>query len=121
MGGWSDTPFSCFTYSHSLDYHCENPHLMNFAAYPTVDQQHRFIRAYLSESDPNLFLESDEIIQSVIHNVQREVQHFELCSHLLWGCWGIIQASQSTIDFDYIGYSLQRFSRFYDLSRLLLN
>jgi choline kinase/choline/ethanolamine kinase len=35
-----------------------------------------------------------------------------LASHLMWGLWGIVQAGQSVIEFDYIGYALQRFDEY---------
>jgi ethanolamine kinase len=38
--------------------------------------------------------------------------HFMLASHLMWGLWGIVQAGQSVIEFDYIGYALQRFDEY---------
>ena len=30
-----------------------------------------------------------------------------------WALWGIVQAGQSTIDFDYIGYALGRLSMYW--------
>jgi hypothetical protein len=36
-----------------------------------------------------------------------------MASHLLWGTWGIIQAKNSTIDFDYLQYAQSRYEGYY--------
>lgn len=75
------------------------PHIMNFAvSYPNLEEREHFLREYLGEFDDSgsvyLWLEA--------------VEDFKEISHLLWAYWGIIQANNSKIDFDYLGYSLMR-------------
>ncbi|KAF9112456.1 hypothetical protein BGX27_003378 [Mortierella sp. AM989] len=48
----------------------------------------------------------------VLDSMYKEVNKFALTSHIMWGLWGLIQAAQSEIDFDYFEYSLQRLSEF---------
>ncbi|KAF8924880.1 kinase-like domain-containing protein [Dissophora ornata] len=48
----------------------------------------------------------------ILDSMYKEVNKFALTSHIMWGLWGLIQASQSEIDFDYFEYSLQRLSEF---------
>ncbi|KAG0318347.1 hypothetical protein BGZ99_005726 [Dissophora globulifera] len=48
----------------------------------------------------------------ILDSMFKEVNKFALISHIMWGLWGLIQASQSEIDFDYFEYSLQRLSEF---------
>ncbi|KAG0212787.1 hypothetical protein BGX28_005634 [Mortierella sp. GBA30] len=48
----------------------------------------------------------------ILDSMYKEVNKFALTSHIMWGLWGLIQANQSEIDFDYFEYSLQRLSEF---------
>ncbi|KAF9570286.1 hypothetical protein EC968_002005 [Mortierella alpina] len=48
----------------------------------------------------------------ILDSMYKEVNKFALTSHIMWGLWGLIQATQSEIDFDYFEYSLQRLSEF---------
>lgn len=74
------------------------PHIMNFEEfYPNLEQREQFIREYLKGK-------SDENISIWIE----AVEDFKEISHLLWAYWGIIQANNSSNDFDYLGYSLMR-------------
>lgn len=85
---------SDFTEANSL------PHIMNFELkYPILAEREQFIRAYLAESNSST---------SDINEWIKAVEEFKELSHLLWAYWGIIQANNSTIDFDYLGYSLMR-------------
>ena len=76
------------------------PHLMDFKQkYPNLEEQDRFIRAYLEGT------ENDE---AAVMRLICAVEEFKEISHLLWAYWGIIQASTSKIEFDYLGYALNR-------------
>lgn len=46
--------------------------------------------------------------ESSILRLFHETQVLGLASHLFWGIWAQLQATSSTIDFDYFEYSLQR-------------
>ncbi|KAF9028401.1 hypothetical protein CPC16_004845 [Podila verticillata] len=48
----------------------------------------------------------------ILDSMYREVNKFALTSHIMWGLWGLIQATQSEIEFDYFEYSLQRLTEF---------
>ncbi|KAI1317127.1 hypothetical protein EDD11_009014 [Mortierella claussenii] len=48
----------------------------------------------------------------ILDSMYREVNKFALSSHVMWGLWGLIQATQSKIDFDYFEYSIQRLTEF---------
>jgi ethanolamine kinase len=41
-----------------------------------------------------------------------ESNKFALLSHIFWGCWALVQAHVSNIDFDYMQYAGDRFSAF---------
>ncbi|KAF9426772.1 hypothetical protein BGZ94_006022 [Podila epigama] len=48
----------------------------------------------------------------ILESMYKEVNKFALTSHIMWGLWGLIQATQSEIDFDYFEYSMQRLNEF---------
>ncbi|KAF8983538.1 hypothetical protein BGZ46_010046 [Entomortierella lignicola] len=48
----------------------------------------------------------------ILDGMYNEVNKFALASHVMWGLWGLIQAAQSEIDFDYFEYSFQRLTEF---------
>ena len=76
------------------------PHVMNFAVnYPNLEEREHFLREYLGE-----FNDDDGSISVWLE----AIEDLKEISHLLWAYWGIIQANNSKIDFDYLGYSLMR-------------
>ncbi|KAG1427688.1 hypothetical protein G6F58_000922 [Rhizopus delemar] len=79
------------------DYHSSEPAKMNHKSYPTHKEQVRFLTAYDKHHVTELL---------------QEVELWKMACHLFWGLWGLVQASQSEIDFDYFGYSLERLSVF---------
>ena len=48
----------------------------------------------------------------ILDSMYKEVNKFALTSHIMWGLWGLHQATQSDIDFDYVEYALQRLNEF---------
>ena len=48
------------------------------------------------------------------------VQQFVLCSHLLWGSWALVQAKHSSIDFDFMGFSQQRFREYARMKSIVI-
>jgi hypothetical protein len=55
-----------------------------------------------------------------IESLLEETQFFIPCSHMFWGLWGIIQASQSQIDFDFLSYAEQRLLEYHKTKELAL-
>ncbi|KAG5459469.1 MAG: kinase-like domain-containing protein, partial [Olpidium bornovanus] len=51
---------------------------------------------------------------TTVHALLGEVRLFVPASHLWWALWGLVQATQSEIDFDYLEYAAQRFELFRD-------
>lgn len=87
------------------DYHSSNPATMHLHQYPTTQEQISFLSCYTDDVDSLL----------------KEVQDWKMACHLFWALWGLIQASQSEIDFDYFYYSMQRITAFRnDLNNRLL-
>eukprot|EP00052_Salpingoeca_macrocollata_P028484 m.276652 g.276652 ORF g.276652 m.276652 type:complete len:357 (+) comp22866_c0_seq11:6060-7130(+) len=82
---------------------------LDYSLYPGKEFQFDFLRTYLSE-----FCGKDkaDIADAEVGLVYAEVAKFALASHFFWGVWALIQAANSTIAFDFLGYACQRFSEF---------
>ncbi|KAI8080259.1 kinase-like domain-containing protein [Gilbertella persicaria] len=83
------------------DYHSQQPAKMHVDQYPTLQEQSLFLASYLNTQD-----------QTQIQALQAEVDAWKMACHLFWALWGLVQASQSEIEFDYLSYSLQRIKAF---------
>ncbi|KAJ3291003.1 hypothetical protein HK104_006370 [Borealophlyctis nickersoniae] len=108
----------------AADYHSADPHVMDFSAYPTKPQQLHFLTSYLAESS-HLTNTTPLLPGSPEHTAQleemcKEVNKYALCSHVLWGLWGIMQAAQSEIEFDYAGYGVGRLKRYFEIKEEVL-
>ena len=107
--------------SQFLDYHSLTPHELDFTRYPTKQEQLRFLRAYLETSHSlhplspsSLSFQNDTDAQ--LEEMYKECNKFALCSHALWGFWGVMQAAQNdVISFDYVGYAVCRLGRYWEI------
>lgn len=80
------------------NYHTETPHFLDSSKYPGVEERSRFIATYLGPSDA---ARTKELLE--------EVEIYTLASHIHWGLWGMLSATFSEIEFDYLEYARQRF------------
>ncbi|KAJ2547756.1 hypothetical protein EV175_005087 [Coemansia sp. RSA 1933] len=121
--------FSTWMYNFSNP---EQPHLLDLSQYPTVEQRHNFLHAYvqaksLMDADASMTgqhaaesveLCTSSLTEGQIHRevemLDREVAYFMSAPLLQWGMWGLLQACSSEIDFDFASYSAQRLSIFID-------
>ena len=131
----------------TANYHSATPHLLDSDKMPSVGEQERFFEAYLNARDsfvqatqtqgsshfhpsptlspkpsPNASpLLTPEVLKAFrkmeLHHMQEEVAVFVPLSHLLWSLWGIVQAEQSVIEFDYLGYAVQRIEAYHKLKQ----
>ncbi|RHY15480.1 hypothetical protein DYB25_001716 [Aphanomyces astaci] len=90
------------------NYHGDAPHLGDFAKYPTAADQRRFCRAYLLSQSATC----DDVADAHVDQLRHEANVYANATHLFWALWGFIQATQSTIDFDYFGYATCRWHAF---------
>jgi choline/ethanolamine kinase len=95
----------------TADYHSSDPAQLNLERYPNQEEQLRFVRAYLRERySPNPLTEDE--IEKKAEVLAKESRLWSVTSHLMWGLWGLVQTSQSEIDFDYYKYAMQRLVAF---------
>jgi ethanolamine kinase len=72
--------------------------------YPSDERQRDFIRKYIRESKKVLFEKNggamgvtDKDEDECIHELQSQIRLFQLASNLIWGVWGLVQASGEVI------------------------
>lgn len=97
----------------TANYHSSDPALLHLDQYPTQEEQLRFVRAYIRERESDKHL-SDQEVEEKAENLASDSRKWSIASHLMWGLWGLVQASQSEIEFDYYKYAMQRLGAFRD-------
>ncbi|XP_057532034.1 probable choline kinase 1 [Amaranthus tricolor] len=90
----------------AANYHTDQPHILDYTKYPDEEERRRFIQAYLSSS-------GDDLSDSEVENLLKDVDKYSLANHLFWGLWGIISAYVNNIDFDYKEYARQRLEQYW--------
>ncbi|GFO01320.1 choline/ethanolamine kinase [Plakobranchus ocellatus] len=86
----------------------------NFSSYPSREKQFHFFRAYLKAAGC-----LTEVKDSDLWSLYRETNTLALHSHFLWGVWALVQSLTSSIEFDYVVYSMVRFEAYFDLKAKL--
>jgi len=73
---------------------------------PSKEYQLDWIAEYLRHKT------GQSVTQDQLEAVHSSVRKFMLCSHLQWSIWSVIQAENSSLDFDFVDYALQRFQEY---------
>jgi len=76
--------------------------------YPDEKLQRLWVRHYLEA-----YTGKESVSDSEVEKVRVIANKFALCSHLFWGIWGLVQATVSDIDFDFLDYQAQRFREYF--------
>ncbi|XP_056167871.1 probable choline kinase 1 isoform X3 [Syzygium oleosum] len=90
----------------AANYHTETPHILDFGAYPGLEERKRFVRNYLSSG-------GDQPNDTEINQLVEDAEKYTLANHLHWGLWGIISGYVNNIDFDYREYAWQRIQQYW--------
>ena len=72
--------------------------------YPDLEHRKEFCKKYLVSR-----LEKDEVSEEMVNELVSDCEIMAISSHYFWGCWALMQADISDIDFDYLNYAVQRF------------
>ncbi|XP_047307342.1 probable choline kinase 2 [Impatiens glandulifera] len=91
----------------AANYHTDTPHILNYDLYPSLEERRRFVQAYLNYPDND-----DEEKSELVEELVKDVEKFTVANHVFWGLWGIISASVSNIEFDFMEYARQRFRQY---------
>ncbi|KAH7437017.1 hypothetical protein KP509_05G052900 [Ceratopteris richardii] len=98
----------------TADYHSETPHKLDNSKYPDYQERFQFIEAYMMSSS------ALSISTLRVEELLEEVESYSLMSHLHWALWGILSATFSDIDFDYLEYARQRFQSYFNVKSSLI-
>lgn len=55
----------------------------------------------------------DAELDAEVEQMYVQVRKFTLAAHLFWGIWSLIQAEHSTINFDFLGYAVNRLNEYF--------
>lgn len=92
---------------------------MDYSHYPSTGLQQQWLRAYLEAYKEHKGL-GGSVTDREVEVLYVQVNRFTLASHFFWGLWALIQASLSTIDFDFLGYAVLRFNQYYKMKPQVL-
>jgi len=87
----------------------------DFSRYPDREFQLKWLRTYLecwhcsNDSTISPSVVTDELLETLYVQVNK----FALASNLVWGLWGVVQAHNSTIHFDFLGFAIARFTEYF--------
>ncbi|XP_017349429.1 ethanolamine kinase 1 isoform X1 [Ictalurus punctatus] len=87
---------------------------VDYSLYPERSLQLQWLRAYL-EAYKEYKDQGTEVSEAEVEVLYVQVNNFALASHFFWGLWALIQAQYSTIDFDFLGYAVLRFSQYFKM------
>ena len=73
---------------------------------PSKDYQLDWIAEYLRHKT------GQAATRDQLEEVFDSVRKFMLCAHLQWSIWSVIQAENSSLDFDFVDYALQRLNEY---------
>jgi len=90
------------------NYFCEYGTSLLEPTYPEKNIREKVIETYLKGDGSDNDVEK----KLTISNGLGIVDGYSVLSHYYWGLWGIIQAKQATIDFDYNDYAKKRLDLF---------
>lgn len=80
---------------------------VDYKRYPTKKFQLKWLRCYLES-----YLETEDISDEQVERLYVQVNQFVLAAHFFWTIWALIQAENSTIDFDFVDYAYIRYNEY---------
>ncbi|KAM6947801.1 ethanolamine kinase 2 isoform 1-T1 [Lycodopsis pacificus] len=86
---------------------------LDYGLYPSREMQMDWLRVYL-QAYKQFTKKTGEVSPRELETLYVQVNKFALASHFFWGFWALIQAKYSSIDFDFLGYAVLRFNRYFE-------
>ncbi|KAL1275804.1 hypothetical protein QQF64_035427 [Cirrhinus molitorella] len=93
---------------------------VDYTLYPGRELQLQWLRAYL-EAYKEYKSQGTQVSNTEVEVLYVQVNRFALASHFFWGLWALIQAQYSTIDFDFLGYAVLRFSQYFKMKPVVMS
>jgi len=88
---------------------------VDHSLYPNESFRRKWISVYLQTYYKNTLVDNVELERLLEH-----VEMFSIAAHFFWGVWALIQAANSSIPFDFLGYSISRLDEYYRRKTILL-
>jgi len=101
----------------------------DYSLFPNREFQLKWLSVYLNEfyklvnefyAKQERFEEQIIVDDLLIEQFYEEVNKFTSSSHLLWGIWSLIQAQNSSIDFNFVNYAKLRFTEYFKHKKQLV-
>ncbi|XP_071840201.1 ethanolamine kinase 1-like [Apostichopus japonicus] len=103
--------FQAFEIGNHFDEYCGVDEV-DYNLYPEKEHQLKWIREYLKAWN-ELNKIAEPITDLQVEKLYVLANKFSLAAHFFWGTWGLIQAHNSTIDFDFLDYGIARFNEYF--------
>jgi len=119
-----DFEYSAFNFqsfdlaNHFCEYSGQIPFEME--RYPSKNHQLVWIREYLKFYDEYTGNEQ-AITDERVEQLYAQTCKSSLASHLLWGCWALLQSQYSTIEFDFLFYAKARLIAYLTFKNKFIN
>ncbi|KAL5007712.1 hypothetical protein ScPMuIL_016518 [Solemya velum] len=111
-----DLEYAMFNYQpfDIADHFCEYAGVdtVDYSLYPEHEYQLSWLRNYL-ESWNEMTNCKETVTDLAVERLYVQVNKFALLAHFFWGIWALIQAKNSTVDFDFLGYGIERLNEYF--------
>ncbi|ESO97520.1 hypothetical protein LOTGIDRAFT_228190 [Lottia gigantea] len=87
--------------------------VVDYDRYPSKEFQLKWLKVYLENWFEAKGHKASDVTSTDIERLYVQVNKCVLATHLFWGVWGIIQAKNSSIDFDFLEYAQIRFDEYF--------
>lgn len=85
----------------------------NYDLYPDKAYQVRWLTHFLEEKFSADGRSPSKVTETDIERLYIQTNKCACAAHFFWGLWALIQAKNSTIDFDYLGYGAIRLNEYF--------
>lgn len=87
-------------------------------SFPSISLQKSWLTVYLTNT--NAIDYKFKINDELVEEWRSKILFFLPLTHLFWASWALVQANNSSIDFDYVGWAWKRIEQFKKTSFLVL-
>ncbi|XP_002737227.1 ethanolamine kinase 1-like [Saccoglossus kowalevskii] len=85
---------------------------VDYNRYPEKEYQLKWLHKYLSDWYTMRGI-NKYVTKKDTEILYVQVNKFVLACHLFWGLWALIQSANSAIDFDFLGYGIERLNEYF--------
>lgn len=86
---------------------------VDYNLYPERDYQLKWLRRYLQFAFLALGKSGEEVTEVDVERLYVQANICACAAHFFWGLWALIQAKNSSIDFDFLQYGITRLNEYF--------